>query len=158
MKYAVFCCALFLADINLVGRGVHVIYCLITLWLLHRHQDSWIYSGFELSQWETTLHCNVVSHWLSPYPEWSLQSCVCPKANRIILYGIDKFGRSLAITTTTKFQLGSFYFTNMPYMGIILALLLFPRDFLPIIYEILSLLNRVMNIDVGTRISYGEYQ
>ena len=28
-------------------------------------------SGYELSQWET-LHCNVVSHWLSPYPEWSL--------------------------------------------------------------------------------------
>ena len=25
-----------------------------------------------LSQWETTLHCNVVPHWLNPYPEWSL--------------------------------------------------------------------------------------
>ena len=25
-----------------------------------------------LSQWETTLQCNVVSHWLSPYPEWTL--------------------------------------------------------------------------------------
>ena len=24
-----------------------------------------------LIQWETTLHCNVVSHWLIPYPEWS---------------------------------------------------------------------------------------
>ena len=26
---------------------------------------------YGLSQWETTLHCNVVSLWLSPYPEWS---------------------------------------------------------------------------------------
>ena len=27
---------------------------------------------YELSQWETMLLCNIVSHWLSPYPEWSL--------------------------------------------------------------------------------------
>ena len=27
--------------------------------------------GYGLSQWEMTLHCNVISHWLSPYPEWS---------------------------------------------------------------------------------------
>ena len=31
------------------------------------------HSGYGLSQWETTLHYNVVSHWLSPYPEWSLR-------------------------------------------------------------------------------------
>ena len=30
------------------------------------------HSGYGLSLWETTLHCNVVSHWLSPCPEWSL--------------------------------------------------------------------------------------
>ena len=30
------------------------------------------YSGYGLSQWETTLLCNVVSHWLSPYPDWLL--------------------------------------------------------------------------------------
>ena len=29
------------------------------------------YSGCGLSQWETTLQCNIVSHWLRPYPEWS---------------------------------------------------------------------------------------
>ena len=28
--------------------------------------------GYGLRQWETTLHCNVVSHWLSPYLKWSL--------------------------------------------------------------------------------------
>ena len=29
------------------------------------------YSEYGLSQWGTTLHCNIDSHWLSPYPEWS---------------------------------------------------------------------------------------
>ena len=30
-----------------------------------------------LSQWKTTLHCNVLSHWLKPYPEWSLHRALC---------------------------------------------------------------------------------
>ena len=30
------------------------------------------HSGYGFSQWVTTLHFNVVSHWLSPYPERSL--------------------------------------------------------------------------------------
>ena len=30
------------------------------------------HSGYGFSQWETTLQCNVVSHCLNPYPEWSL--------------------------------------------------------------------------------------
>ena len=34
----------------------------------------WDHSGHELSQWETTLHCNVVSHWLSSYSEWAMKS------------------------------------------------------------------------------------
>ena len=29
-------------------------------------------SVYGLSQWETTLQCNVVSHWLGPYTEWCL--------------------------------------------------------------------------------------
>ena len=29
-------------------------------------------SGYGLSQWETMLHCNIVSHWPSPNLEWSL--------------------------------------------------------------------------------------
>ena len=28
------------------------------------------HSRYGLSQWETTLHCNGVSHWLSPYKDW----------------------------------------------------------------------------------------
>ena len=31
------------------------------------------HSEFGRSQWETTLHCNVVSHWLCPYSEWSVE-------------------------------------------------------------------------------------
>ena len=30
------------------------------------------YSVYVPSQWETTLHCNVVSHWLGAYTKWSL--------------------------------------------------------------------------------------
>ena len=30
--------------------------------------------GYGLSQWETKLHCNVVSHWLKPYPKYLLLS------------------------------------------------------------------------------------
>ena len=30
------------------------------------------HSGYGLSQWETTWQCNVVSHWLCPYSEWSM--------------------------------------------------------------------------------------
>ena len=30
------------------------------------------HSGCGLSQWEKALHSNAFSHWLSPYPEWSL--------------------------------------------------------------------------------------
>ena len=32
----------------------------------------WDNFGYGLSQWETPIQCNVVSHWLSPYQEWSL--------------------------------------------------------------------------------------
>ena len=30
------------------------------------------YFAYAPSQWETTLHCNVVSHWLGAYTKWSL--------------------------------------------------------------------------------------
>ena len=41
--------------------------------LISRRRD---HSGYGLSQWETTLQCNDVSHWLSPYPEWSVTAYV----------------------------------------------------------------------------------
>ena len=33
------------------------------------YRDHFVYAP---SQWETTLHCNVVSHWLGAYTKWSL--------------------------------------------------------------------------------------
>ena len=38
------------------------------------------HSGYRLSQWETMLHCNVVPHWLSPYPELFLEPRNCMQA------------------------------------------------------------------------------
>ena len=35
------------------------------------------HSGYGLSQWERTLQCNVVSHWMSPYTEWHLSIRPC---------------------------------------------------------------------------------
>ena len=49
------------------------------------------YCGYGLSQWETTLHCNVVSHWLSPNPEWFLLfvGLTCAIVLQYIQYIID---------------------------------------------------------------------
>ena len=34
--------------------------------------SSTLFQSLVFNQWETTLQCNVVTHWLSQYPEWSL--------------------------------------------------------------------------------------
>ena len=44
-----------------------------TMMISYMHNKD--HSEFGFSQWETTLHCNVASHWLSPYPEWSIYKC-----------------------------------------------------------------------------------
>ena len=38
----------------------------------HRVGSSKSMTNYDFRQWETTLHCNAISHWLSPYQEWSL--------------------------------------------------------------------------------------
>ena len=38
-------------------------------WITRGTQEYFLYAP---SQWETTLHCNVVSHWLGAYTNWSL--------------------------------------------------------------------------------------
>ena len=38
----------------------------------HRVGSSKSMANYDFRQWETTLHCNAISHWLSPYQEWSL--------------------------------------------------------------------------------------
>ena len=46
-------------------------------WWIQRYQTLMLrdHSGNGLSQWEMPLHCNGISHWLIPYPEWSLVLC-----------------------------------------------------------------------------------
>ena len=43
------------------------------------------YSGYGLIQWQMTLHGSVFSHWLSPYPKWSLRKNIgtCQPRGRI---------------------------------------------------------------------------
>ena len=41
-----------------------------TSWMVY-DRDHFVYAP---SQWETTLQCNVVSHWLGAYTKWSLQN------------------------------------------------------------------------------------
>ena len=48
---------------NPEGCGVNL---LKPVWLIKDH------SLYGPSQWQTTSQCNVVFHWLNPYPEWSL--------------------------------------------------------------------------------------
>ena len=54
-------------------REIPVFVCLLPVWYL-LCDDWWGRDrcGYGLSQWKTPLHCNGVSHWLHPYPEWSL--------------------------------------------------------------------------------------
>ena len=57
------------SDNNEYKVGIRTNHGLRWLEVSNSHRDP---SGYGLSQWETTLHCNVVSHWLSPYSELSL--------------------------------------------------------------------------------------
>ena len=43
---------------------------------------------YALSQWETTLHCNVASHWLGTYTKWSLKL-------HLLLVSMPKFCRNM---------------------------------------------------------------
>ena len=47
-------------------------FCL-SLNVLKENQKCRDHSRYGLSQWDTTLQCNVISHWLSPYPECFLE-------------------------------------------------------------------------------------
>ena len=46
----------------------------------------WDQSRYAPSQWETSLHCNDVSHWLSPYLDWSLQCNVWPATGALTVH------------------------------------------------------------------------
>ena len=48
------------------------------------------HSGYGLSQRETKLHCNIVSHWLSPYPESPLPppEIQCVSSKLFVWFGV----------------------------------------------------------------------
>ena len=81
----------------------------VTIVINHTHQKrvSRDQYEYELSQWETTLQCNVVSYWMSPYPEWSL--CFWSQQVRNFMYGItedrkssSELGRFLTISICSE--------------------------------------------------------
>ena len=45
----------------------------------------WDHFVYVLRQWETTLHCNAVSHCLSTYTKWSLYMCQANERRRYIV-------------------------------------------------------------------------
>ena len=49
-------------------EGIHSTVCYNTC-ILHLDRDHFVYAP---SQWETTLQCNVVSHWLGAFTKWAL--------------------------------------------------------------------------------------
>ena len=53
--------------INLINQEVKISFITPSVTLGDPHGD---YTGYGLSQWQTMLHCNAVSHWLSQCPNW----------------------------------------------------------------------------------------
>ena len=61
------------------------------------------------SQWETTLQCNIISHWSSPCPEWSLLCDCC-----IRVCGIEDCQTASILSMSTKeATLSSFSFKDL---------------------------------------------
>ena len=63
--------------------------------LLYNSCDTTDHSGYGLSQWEIMLHCNVVSYWLSPYCEWSLDTTITFKSAWWLLMAFHVFSTRL---------------------------------------------------------------
>ena len=57
------------------------------------------------SQWETMLHCNVISHWLGPYTNWSLQySGECFHYTDVIMTTMASQITSLTVVYSTVYS------------------------------------------------------
>ena len=79
---------------------------------------------YGLSLWEMTLHWNVVSHWLSPNPEWSLVLIQHPcifVATQIELHHplmCKRYGRILSVMRIIiKCRLSFCHFVILPPLG-----------------------------------------
>ena len=53
--------------------------------------DTRDHSGYGLSQWKMTLHCNIIFHWLNPWPEWFLDTLHCSTDTTFLLTRPTKF-------------------------------------------------------------------
>ena len=80
--------------------------------ILHTVQND--HSRYELSQWETTLHCNVVSHWLGPYPQWSLSTAMTKVDHVLRPTHIYLHGQAMGISTCMG-KLWGVYSTSEKY-------------------------------------------
>ena len=72
------------------------------------------HSRYGLSQWETTLHCNVVSHWLGPYPQWSLSTAMTKVDHVLRPTHIYLHGQAMGISTCMG-KLWGVYSTSEKY-------------------------------------------
>ena len=77
-------------------------------------QDHFVYVP---SQWETTLHCNIVSHWLGAYTKWSLAQDInyvqTQQYKLIYVNTHPKIHALFMITTTTNSLSCNEFFRNL---------------------------------------------
>ena len=57
------------------------------------------------SQWETTLHCNVVSHWLSAYTKWSLHKISLSCCRDHSGYGLSQWETVSSLSPSPEWSL-----------------------------------------------------
>ena len=78
--------------------------------ILHKWTKIWRLStgtGYGVGQWETMLHCNVVSHKLTPYPEWCLININWTSDNALIWWRLTSNFRSYHCNDVIMGAMGS---------------------------------------------------
>ena len=83
------------------------------------------HSGYGLGQWEKALHSNASSHWISPYPEWSLIMCICVNMNWIIIPGN---GLHLFSAKPLPEPVLTYFTVNLPTVRTTLSEILIKKD------------------------------
>ena len=83
------------------------------------------HSGYGLGQWEKALHSYASSHWLSPYPEWSLIMCICVNMNWIIIPGN---GLHLFSAKPLTEPVLTYFTVNLPTVRTTLSEILIKKD------------------------------
>ena len=76
------------------------------------------------SQWETTLHCNVVSHWLGAYTKWFLLTSIFVVVSQVEI--VNKSSRLIAGRISLKLWLD--WRTSKLHVTVLCAQGLLPRE------------------------------